>query len=83
MTVQELINHLSQFPKDAVCIRSFCSDYEEIDAEQITYCLAGEKLGAWGTPVVKRNGRYILYRKEQWPDNETPQFVAYVYFGGN
>lgn len=77
MKVSELIEHLKQFPPDADVIHTYCSDYEEFDADLVTLIEAESRR------LVRRQGRVIEYRERQWPKDETPEFVTAVHFPGN
>jgi hypothetical protein len=89
MTVQELIEHLQQYPKDAVvgCVFRICSEYEPLQPEMITYHPDGRPPEVWrGTPIerfVLRNGRIMQYDPKTWPPDEVPHFVPVVAFPGN
>lgn len=78
MTVRELIEHLSQFPLDVEVICTFCSDYSDMDAENITLIKAADK------KVIKRGGRFCHpYEAAKWPKDEAPVYMTVVHFPGN
>ncbi len=76
MTVAELIAKLQTYPPDAVVIYDYCSDYAEMEHEDVTLYLADEQLICWRS----QNG-YMGYRAA-WFQGETPDFRTVVHFPG-
>ena len=78
MTVQELIDKLSTFPRDVQVVYSFCSDYAWLEAEEISILRAEDK------KIIVRNGKCChAYPNEVWPTGEKPKFITAVHFPGN
>ena len=88
MLVKELIELLQTFPQDARVIRSFCSDFEDVEPNQIIFfqkdiLTSKAYMHGWFHGIVIRNGKYMGYVPNTWPKDEQPELIDAVYFGGN
>jgi hypothetical protein len=93
MTVRELIALLSTMPQDAPVIRTFCSDFDEVDADQISVLVPDETGG-----IIRHHG-HLMRCQRNWLDtgearvgkymdrleNVPPEsaFLTCVHFAGN
>ena len=86
MTVAELIVILQRMPQDAKCIRTICSDYDEMDEEDLGLIKAEDKKIVLSAVKDWRNDpqlRYHHYRSTEWPEGSQPNFVTVCHFDGN
>ena len=98
MTVAELIAKLSTLPPDAVVLYRCCSDWSELESDEIDLVtaeaseevarkLAAERpdfRGIVPDAVVYRGGRYCdAYTHNMYPPGETPEYRTVVTLPGN
>ena len=88
MLVKELIELLQTFPQDARVIRKCCSDFDDVEPEQIIFfqkdiLTSKAYMLGWFHGIVIRNGKYMGYSPNAWPKEEAPEFIDAVYFDGN
>lgn len=98
MTVAELISHLQTLPQDARVIYRCCSDWAEMEPEEVKFLPATESKrlvdehaakypgGKWGVAgaVQYRDNQFCnAYSLAMYPPGEVPVYVDVVTFPGN
>lgn len=79
MTVAELVTHLQTLPQDLKVIYRCCSDYDDLEADEIDVVLAEDK------KIVKHHNLINTHRDYRSWEHKTmvPEFVSVVVFPGN
>ena len=77
ITNQQLIDHLSQFPRDAVVIINMFSECVDLDLDDV-FCVRAED-----KKLFRHKGMYITYHYIHAKPSEGDEFVTAVCFPGN
>jgi uncharacterized protein (TIGR02996 family) len=78
LTVGELIGVLYDFPIDTVVLYLMCSDWSELQRDDVCMITAEEQ-----KIVYREQNGYSYYNRRWYPEGETPKFVTAVCFPGN
>ncbi len=92
MTVRELIQLLQTMPPDAPVITTFCSDFVDVEPDQITLMSPDDEGG-----LIRHHG-HLMHCKKEWLGTDQPitkygeklrqvpltaPFLTCVHFSGN